>query len=135
MNYHLGESTSPFIDERDGLTSERERVRMLLSLVAHAQRVQDDGRRPQYCLMSDACRRLRHLLQVWQTSVPATLLIYRGMQGVFIMFARYGKSQRPQHYRCPKACGGTYCMGVVGAPNTVEENVGAYNTVCVREIA
>ena len=34
----LGESTSPFIDEGDGLTSERERVRLLLSLVAHAGR-------------------------------------------------------------------------------------------------
>ena len=32
----LGESTSPFIDEGDGLTSERERVRSLVSLVAHA---------------------------------------------------------------------------------------------------
>ena len=32
----LGESTSPFIDEGDDLTSERERVRMLLSLVFHA---------------------------------------------------------------------------------------------------
>ena len=34
----MGESTSPFIDEGDGLTSERERerVHMLLSLVAHA---------------------------------------------------------------------------------------------------
>ena len=32
----LGDSASPFIDEWDGLTSERERVRMLLSLVAHA---------------------------------------------------------------------------------------------------
>ena len=32
----LGESASPFIDEGDGLTSVRERVRMLLSLVAHA---------------------------------------------------------------------------------------------------
>ena len=32
----LGESTSPFIDEGDGLTSERGRVRKLLSLVAHA---------------------------------------------------------------------------------------------------
>ena len=31
----LRESTSPLIDEGDGLTSERERVRMLLSLVAH----------------------------------------------------------------------------------------------------
>ena len=32
----LGEIASPFIDEGDGLTSEMERVRMLLSLVAHA---------------------------------------------------------------------------------------------------
>ena len=32
----LGESTSPFIDEGDGLTSERERVRILVYLVAHA---------------------------------------------------------------------------------------------------
>ena len=31
----LGGGASPFIDEGDGLTSERERVRMLLSLVAH----------------------------------------------------------------------------------------------------
>ena len=31
----LGESASPFIDEGDGLISERKRVRMLLSLVAH----------------------------------------------------------------------------------------------------
>ena len=32
----LGESASPFIDEGDGFTSERKRVRMLLSLVANA---------------------------------------------------------------------------------------------------
>ena len=32
----LGESASSFIDEGDGLTSERERVDMLLILVAHA---------------------------------------------------------------------------------------------------
>ena len=32
----LGESASPFIDKGDGLTSERERVHMLLRLVAHA---------------------------------------------------------------------------------------------------
>ena len=31
----LGESASPFIDEGNGLTSERERVQMLLSLVGH----------------------------------------------------------------------------------------------------
>ena len=38
MNRLLGESASPFIDEGDGFTSERERVRMLLNLVAHAGR-------------------------------------------------------------------------------------------------
>ena len=31
----LGESASPFIDEGDGLTSEREDVRSLLSLATH----------------------------------------------------------------------------------------------------
>ena len=36
--YLLEESTSPFIDEGDGLTSERERVRLLLNLIAHAGR-------------------------------------------------------------------------------------------------
>ena len=32
---YVGGSTSPFIDEGDGLTSERERVCMFLSLVAY----------------------------------------------------------------------------------------------------
>ena len=32
----LGESASHFIDEGDGLTSERERIRMLLNLAAHS---------------------------------------------------------------------------------------------------
>ena len=32
----LGESASPFIDKGDGLTSERERVHVLPSLIAHA---------------------------------------------------------------------------------------------------
>ena len=36
LNLLLGESASPFIDEGDGLTNERERVHMLLRLVAHA---------------------------------------------------------------------------------------------------
>ena len=31
-----GGSASPFIDEGGGFTGERERIRMLLSLVAHA---------------------------------------------------------------------------------------------------
>ena len=45
----VGGSASPFIDEGDGFTGERKRVRMLLSLVAHADEDNDDGRRPQYC--------------------------------------------------------------------------------------
>ena len=35
----VGGSASPFIDEGDGFTGERERVRMLLSLIAHADEV------------------------------------------------------------------------------------------------
>ena len=50
------------------------------------------------------------------------------------MFTWYGKSRRPQHYRCPEACGGPYHMGVTGAHNTIEGNVGAYNIVCVRAV-
>ena len=50
------------------------------------------------------------------------------------MFPPYGKSQRPQHYRCPEACGGPYRMGVNGAYNTVEGNVDAYNTVHARVV-
>ena len=45
----VGGSASPFIDEGDGFTGERERVRMFLSLVAHADEDSDDDRRPQYC--------------------------------------------------------------------------------------
>ena len=44
--------------------------------------VQDDGRRPQYCLMSDARGRLHRLLLVWQMSVSAILLMPRGIHGV-----------------------------------------------------
>ena len=45
MNLHfkkstsfVGGSASPFIDEGDGFTGKRERVRMFLSLVAHADK-------------------------------------------------------------------------------------------------
>jgi len=50
------------------------------------------------------------------------------------MCTRYGKSRRPRRCRCPEACGGPYRMGVNGAHNTVEGNVGAYNTVYVRVV-
>ena len=46
------------------------------------RRVQNDGRRPQHCWMSDARGRLRRLIRAWQTSVPATLLIPEVGKGV-----------------------------------------------------
>ena len=50
MNRHLlGESISPFIGEGDGLTSDRERVCVLPSLVAHTVGYKMVCRRPQYC--------------------------------------------------------------------------------------
>ena len=39
----VGGSASPFIDKGDGFTGERERVRMFLSLVAHADEGSDVG--------------------------------------------------------------------------------------------
>ena len=45
----VGGSASPFIDEGDGFIGEKERVRMLLSLVAYADEESDDGRHPRYC--------------------------------------------------------------------------------------
>ena len=74
----LGESASPFIDEGDGLTSERESMYATKSSCPRHW-VRDDGRRPQYCLMSDAHGRLCCLLLVWQTSVPTILLMPKGM--------------------------------------------------------
>ena len=63
-------------------TSERERVRMLLGLVAHVSEYKMMVGAHNIVLMLDARGRLRRLLQVWQMSVLATLLIPRGMQGV-----------------------------------------------------
>ena len=78
----VGESASLFIDEGDGLTSERERVRMLSKSCCPRRRVQVMVGAHNTILVSDACGRLRRLLQVWQTSMPATLLIPRAMKGV-----------------------------------------------------
>ena len=102
----LGESASSFIDEGDGLTSERERVRMLLSLVAHADR---------YRRMVDAhntvgCRLYVGgyvvLFQVWQMSAPTYTVDAQRHVRSFTMCTWYGKSRRPQHCRCPEACEG-----------------------------
>ena len=63
----VGGSASLFIDKRDGFTSERVRVRMLLGFVAHAGGYKiivgaynTVGR---HCRVSDARGRLRCLLQ------------------------------------------------------------------------
>ena len=75
----LGESASPFIDKVDGLTSERERVRMLLSLVAHADRY----RRMVGAHNTVGCRLYMGgyvvLFWVWQMSAPAYTVDARGM--------------------------------------------------------
>ena len=78
----MEESASPFIDEGGGLTSERERVRMLLSLVAHVggYRMVVGAHNTVECQMHVGG--LCCLLRVWQTSTPTTLLIPGGMQGV-----------------------------------------------------
>ena len=75
----LGESTSPFIDKGDDLTSERERVRMLLSLVALA-----DGYRRMVGAHNTVVYQMHVggyvvLFWVWQMSVPAIMLMPRGM--------------------------------------------------------
>ena len=105
----LGESASPFIDEGDGLTSERERerVRMLLSLVAHAVGYNDDCRRPRHCLCWTHVGGLYHIHHVRQMMAPITLLMPRGMWGVLPCLSGMGidgahktvvvKCQRPQH--------------------------------------
>ena len=71
----IGGSASPFIDKRDGFTSERVRVRMLLGSVAHAGgykiMVCAYNTVDCHCRMSDSHGRLRCLLQKWQMSAPA----------------------------------------------------------------
>ena len=69
------ESASPCIDEGDGLTSEREGVRLLLSLASHAVGYKMIVGAHNTVWMSDGRGRWCCLLRVWQTSVPATLLI------------------------------------------------------------
>ena len=130
----FGESASPFIDKGDGLTSERERVHMLLSLVVHA----GGYRRMVGAHNTVGCRLYVEgyvvLFWVWQMSAPAYTVDAQRHVRSFTMFTRYGKSRRPQHCQCLEAYGGPYRMGVNGTHNTVEENVSAYYTICVRAV-
>ena len=95
----LGESTSLFIDEGDGLTSERESVRMLVSLAVNAVG---------YKMIVGAYNTV-DVRRIWEVLPCCT---------------RYGKCRRPQHCGCPDACGGPYRVapGMVndGAHNTVD---------------
>ena len=133
--YLLEESTSPFIDEGDGLTSERESVCMLTKSCCPHRWVQDDGRCLQYYLMLYARGRLCRLLQVWQMSVPATLLIPRGMQGVLPCSPDMVNAGTHKTVDALEACGGALPylsgMGVDGTHNTIGKNVGTYNTAWV----
>ena len=82
------ESASPFIDEGDSLTSERERVRMLLSLVAHA-----GG----YRMMVGVHNTVECQMHV----------------GGCVVFFGYGRRRRLPHYRDLEACRGFYHVRLV----------------------
>ena len=106
----LGESASPFIDEGNGLTSERERVQMLLSFVAHT-----DGYR-----MMVGAQTLLDVRCTWEVASSCsgmadvgTCYIVDAQRHVrsFTMFNRYGKCWRPQDCQCPEACGGALLYG------------------------
>ena len=85
--------------------------------------------------MSDTHGRLRCLLQVWQMSVPAILLMLRGMQGVLPCSPGTVNASAHNTVDASEARRGALLylsgMGVDGAHNTVGENVGAYNTAWV----
>ena len=107
----MGESASPFIDEGDYLLQVRERVRvrMLLSLVAHAV-----GYKMMVGTHTTVCVRcmwevLLHSPCMANDGAHSTVDAWRHVGG-FTMFAWYGN---------------------YGAHNTVGQNVGAHNTVWV----
>ena len=85
--------------------------------------------------MLDARGRLRRLLQAWQMSVPAILLMLRGMQGVLPCSPSTVNASAHNTVDASKARGGAlpYLSGmrVDGAHNTIGENVDAYNIASV----
>ena len=84
----MGESASLFIDEGDGLTSERERVRMLLILVAHV-----GG----YKMMVDAYNTVECQMHAGGCVVFFRYGRRRCLPHCFTMFAQYGKYRRPRY--------------------------------------
>ena len=74
----LGESASPFIVERDGLISQRERrecIRVLSSVVAHAVGYEMIVGAYNTVLCPDASGRLYRVRLVWQTTALTTLFM------------------------------------------------------------
>ena len=106
----VGGSASPFIDEGDGFTGERERVQMFLSLVAYADKnwimvdapnTVDVAVGCQMCtegrdifFRKDGRRYLQTLLDAWWHVRSHA------------MFTRYGRSWSPYRNRCPETRGG-----------------------------
>ena len=79
----LGESTSPFIDEGDGLTSERERESTYATKSCCPRRwVQDDGRRLLHCLCQTHVGGFTAFTMYGKLTSPTTLSMPRGMWGV-----------------------------------------------------
>ena len=91
LSYVAG-SAYPFIDEGDGFTSDRERVRMLLSLVAHA-----GG----YKIMVGAC----HTVDI---TVECQIYVGGG-----VVFFGCGRRRRLPHCWILEACEGFYHDGLV----------------------
>ena len=93
----MGASASPFIDEGDGLTSERERVRMLLSLVAHAigyGMIVGTHNTVNVRCMWEVVSSSSGMVDIIAYHTVDTQRHARG----FTMLVWYGKRQRPQHY-------------------------------------
>ena len=91
----MGESASPFIDEGDGLTRERERVCMLLSLVAHVIGYKIVGA---HNTVNVRCMWEVASFSSGMVDVSACHTVdAQRYVGGFTMFARYGKCRRPQH--------------------------------------
>ena len=92
----MGESASPFIDEGDSLTRERECVRML-SFAAHAIGYK----------INVGAHNIVNVRCMWEVvssssgmaDVDACYTVHaqRHVRG-FTVFARYGKCRRPQYY-------------------------------------
>ena len=82
----MGEGTSPFIDEGDGLTSERETVRLLVSLAAHVAGYK--------------------MFVGTHNTVDGTGTVECQMHvGGCVAFFRYGRCRYLPYCLCPEACG------------------------------